>query len=179
MMKFIHPSSVIYKEKVKFGLNPIVNEFVCIGSRPMATMRGSIFKNQSLVIPDYGIIIGDYFFINTHSTIVLGVERDTLIGNRVKIGQHVTVGHDCIVEDNVIMANHITLNGFVQVGKGTVIGSGVRIRNRVKIGKRCYIGMGALVIEDIPDNTLFYSKPEKVSRKNRNLIKDVFRRFFQ
>jgi serine O-acetyltransferase len=82
-----------------------------------------------------GATIGEYFFIDHGTGIVIG--ETTVIGNNVKIYQGVTLGalslkegrslsskkrHPTIEDDVTIYANSTILGGNTVIGKGCVIG---------------------------------------------------------
>lgn len=168
-MKDMIDETAIIRDNVLIGINPEIREFVTLGSQPM------IIKKYKIVRPEYGIMIGNDFFINTNSTVLKGSIRDTKIGNKVFIGQNSTIGHDSIIGDKVIIVNHCVLNGFVEIGKGSFIGSHVVIRERIKIGKWCFIGQGSNVLKDIPDNTLAYGNPCRPIKQNISLLKRIIK----
>ena len=51
------------------------------------------------------------------------------------------------------------LCGNVTVGKGTFVGANAVVRQGINIGSNCMIGAGAVVIKDVPDNTIVIWKP--------------------
>lgn len=88
-----------------------------------------------------GAIIGDYFFIDHGTGLVIG--ETSLIGNYCKIYHGVTLGskfnNDNVnkrhptLEDNVtIYANATILGGNTIIKKNSIIGTGVLIRNSVE-----------------------------------------------
>jgi carbonic anhydrase/acetyltransferase-like protein (isoleucine patch superfamily) len=74
-------------------------------------------------------------------------------GFPVKLGRHVTVGHQAI------------LHGC-EIGDETLVGMGAIIMNGVKIGRQCLIGAGSLITEKFsaPDGSLIYGSPAKIIR---------------
>jgi len=103
-----------------------------------------------------GATIGEYFFIDHGTGIVIG--ETTTIGNRVKIYQGVTLGaksfeldvdgnpvkgikrHPDIGDDCVIYANATILGGNTKIGKGSVIGGNVWLTHSVPDGEVVYYG---------------------------------------
>ena len=105
-----------------------------------------------------GATIGEYFFIDHGTGIVIG--ETTTIGDRVKIYQGVTLGAKCfeldedgnpikgvkrhpdICDDTVIYANATILGGNTRVGKGSIIGANVWITESVPDGSKVFYTKG-------------------------------------
>ena len=51
------------------------------------------------------------------------------------------------------------------IGAGSFIGIGAMLMPGVKIGEGCVIGPLTLVLEDVPDNTLYYSEQKYVKKQ--------------
>ncbi len=101
-----------------------------------------------------GATIGEYFFIDHGTGIVIG--ETTTIGNNVKIYQGVTLGaksfelddggnpvkgtkrHPDIGNNCVIYANATILGGNTKIGDGCVIGGNVWLTHSVEAGKVVY-----------------------------------------
>jgi serine O-acetyltransferase len=99
-----------------------------------------------------GAVIGEYFFIDHGTGVVIG--ETTHIGDRVKIYQGVTLGalsfprhqdgrlvkggkrHPTIGEGVTIYANATILGGATVIGEGAVIGGGAWITGSVPAGSR-------------------------------------------
>lgn len=60
----------------------------------------------------------------------------TYIGPKVKLGEHVRIGHNC------------TLDGEITIGDHTVIWNNVVMLNRVTVGRNCDIHSGAVIGHD-------------------------------
>lgn len=101
----------------------------------------------------------------------------------VKIGEKFMIGHpECIVihsnsviGDNVTIAQGVTLGGTTGkiksgrdapiIGDNVFIGAGAKILGPVKIGKNSIIGANAVVITDIPNNSVAVGIPAKGMKK--------------
>ena len=101
-----------------------------------------------------GATIGEYFFIDHGTGIVIG--ETTTIGNHVKIYQGVTLGaksfelddngnpikgtkrHPDIGDNCVIYANATILGGNTRIGNGTVIGGNVWVTHSVGVNEVVY-----------------------------------------
>jgi len=83
------------------------------------------------------------------------------IGNHVSINPGCGIGHDVVVGDYTSLYWDVTLSGNVNVGEGCEIGSKVDIIPKRTIGKWSIIGAGAVVIDDIPENSTAVGVPAK------------------
>ncbi|HUX52644.1 MAG TPA: serine O-acetyltransferase EpsC [Spirochaetia bacterium] len=96
-----------------------------------------------------GATIGDYFFIDHATGVVIG--ETTIIGDHVKIYQGVTLGalsvrksnahhkrHPTIEDDVTIYSGATILGGDTVIGKGSVIGGNVWITSSVPPGSKIY-----------------------------------------
>lgn len=96
-----------------------------------------------------GATIGEYFFIDHGTGIVIG--ETTVIGNRVKIYQNVTLGalsprkgqrlagkkrHPTVEDDVTIYSGASILGGETVIGKGAVIGGNCFLTESVSAGVR-------------------------------------------
>ena len=75
------------------------------------------------------------------------------VGQPLRVGNHVTVGHK------------VMLHGCT-IGDESLIGIGAIVLNGAKIGKNCLVGAGALVTEgkEFPDGSMIVGSPAKVVR---------------
>lgn len=114
------------------------------------------------------IFVGTNFFANYNVTI-LDV-NEVHIGNNVMIGPNTlisTVGHPISPKGR---RNHIGVTKPVSIGDDVWIGGNVTILQGVTIGNNVVIGAGAVVTEDIPNNSLAVGVPAKVIKGIENDI---------
>lgn len=96
-----------------------------------------------------GATIGEEFCIDHGTGVVIG--ETTIIGDRVKLYQGVTLGglsvfkhladqkrHPTVEDDVVIYANATVLGGETVIGKGSIIGGSVWLTESVPAGSRVY-----------------------------------------
>lgn len=90
------------------------------------------------------------------------------IGFGVRLGEHVhilynaVVSHGCQIGDFVTICSGAVLAGEVTVEAGVLIGANAVIRHGgITIGRGAVIGMGAVVCDDVPDNTKVVGNPAR------------------
>ncbi|QZA89398.1 serine acetyltransferase [Salinarchaeum sp. IM2453] len=124
-------------------------------------------KTESGIDIHPGAKIGDYFFIDHGTGVVIG--ETATIGDWVRIYQNVTLGalHFKEREDD----EHTLQKGYKRhpdIGDHVVIGSGSNILGPVEIGDHVSIGANSWVTDDIPSNTtVFVSEHPEQARKPR------------
>ena len=64
------------------------------------------------------------------------------------------LNHDNVIEERVFFASGVTLAGYVHVESDSYMGQGCNCRQYVRIGHGSLVGMGAVVIEDVPPNSV-------------------------
>jgi len=91
-----------------------------------------------------------------------GIERNTVLGDDVKVGAGAHIGHDAVIGDRVIVCPGAKVAGYVEIGADSTIGLGACVKNRVRIGARVKVGIGAVVIDDVPDDATVFGNPARV-----------------
>ena len=104
------------------------------------------------------------------------------IGNGVLMAPLSQLSPDTTLEDNCIMlpnsflghdstlcrfahvASNATIGANVVVGKACHIGTNCTIREKVNIGDFCLIGSGAVVLNDVLDNSIVVGNPARLLR---------------
>jgi serine O-acetyltransferase len=132
----------------------IAHEFYTLGIPYIARFMTEYSHEKTGIDIHAGAKIGEYFFIDHGTGIVIG--ETTTIGNRVKIYQGVTLGaksfeldsdgnpikgtkrHPDIGDNVVIYANATILGGNTKIGDGCIIGGNVWLTRSVAAGEVVY-----------------------------------------
>jgi sugar O-acyltransferase (sialic acid O-acetyltransferase NeuD family) len=93
------------------------------------------------------------------------VGHNARLGDRVFALAGTVINHDCVLEDDVTLCSHASLAGFVHIEADTYLGQACTVRQYLRIGKGSLIGMGAVVISNVPANSIVVGNP---ARKLRN-----------
>jgi len=90
---------------------------------------------------------------------------DIKLGNFVTINLDCTIGHDAVLEDYVSLYASVNISGNVLVKSESEIGVGTQIIQGLTVGESTFIGAGAVVIKDIPCNSIAVGNPAKVIKQ--------------
>lgn len=87
------------------------------------------------------------------------IAKGSKIGKNARIFHQVTIGNDDLDGNNVPI-----------IGDDVRIYPGAKIVGKVHIGDRCIIGANAVVVQDVPDDTLVVvEKPRMIKRKKKSI----------
>lgn len=88
---------------------------------------------------------------------------DIQLGDFALLNRAVNVSHDCVLGDFSSLGPTCSLAGDVQIGSGANIGMGVLANPGVRIGEWAVVGAGAVVIADVPSNSVAVGVPSRVT----------------
>jgi sugar O-acyltransferase (sialic acid O-acetyltransferase NeuD family) len=89
------------------------------------------------------------------------LSTDTRIGNHVALNPGCGIGHDTVIEDYSTLYWEVTLSGNVKINEGCEIGTKAVVIPKKVVGKWSVLGAGAVVVKDIPDNSIAVGVPAK------------------
>lgn len=87
------------------------------------------------------------------------------IGRFVLINRSVSIGHHAIIEDYAGLGPGVLLCGNCRIKRGAFIGGGAVITPGRTIGQNAVVGAGAVVVKDVPDNTVVVGNPAKIIKE--------------
>ena len=155
----IHSNVVIY-DGVEIGDDVIIHAGAVIGHSGLGCERdqyGSLHK-----FPHYSnVIIGSKVDIGPNCQITKGTLSPTTIGDGTKIDGLCSIGHNTVIGKNNWIASSVTIAGSVKVGNECIIYASSNIKDQIRIGNNVIIGMGSLILQNIPDNQMWYGAPAK------------------
>jgi len=119
-----------------------------------------------------------YRFLKVFSQILTGVEIpcETIVGRRFRIDHFggIVISGDTVIGDDVIVRNGVTLGlrrtgvvGAPIIGNRVDIGAGAKILGPVHIGDDVAIGANAVVLADVPSNSIAVGVPATIRPRKR------------
>ena len=95
------------------------------------------------------------------------IYQNSIITANISIGNHVIVspkcgiGHDSIIKDYCALLWNVNVSGNVVLEEGVTMGSGSTIIQGRKVGRESFLGAGAVVIEDINEESVAVGVPTR------------------
>lgn len=107
-----------------------------------------------------GAVIGDYFFIDHGTGVVIG--ETTVIGSHVKLYQGVTLGALSVDKTMATTKRHPTIENHVVIYSGATILGGETV-----IGSNSVIGGNAWVTSSVPQNSTVFHTPTSTIKQRK------------
>lgn len=82
------------------------------------------------------------------------VQPFATLGHNVTLWCGSTVAHHSTIGDHTFIAPSVAISGGVKVGEQCFIGINATLRDHISVGDRCVIAAGALVLSDVPPDTV-------------------------
>lgn len=121
---------------------------------------GTFISKDSYVPPSCKIGAG---------TIIISSRIGSLavIGKNTMLGGQVAVGHDSVVGDHCVLVMQVFVGGHSILGNNLFIGAHAAMKDTISVGTHSVIAMGAVVLENVPENTVVLGNPAKfLPRRN-------------
>jgi UDP-3-O-[3-hydroxymyristoyl] glucosamine N-acyltransferase len=119
-----------------------------------------------LKVPQIGrVIIQDDVEIGAGVTIDRGANRDTVIGEGVKIDNLVQIGHNVLVGRHAVLVAQSGVSGSSAVGDFAALGGQAGIAGHLTIGAGAQVAAAAGVMTDVPAGERWAGAPAKPVRE--------------
>jgi acetyltransferase-like isoleucine patch superfamily enzyme len=151
----IEPYCVIHSGSI-IGEDALISAGAKIGG------HGSV-RGQSWARHHRGVChIGKGVEIGGNSTILKGMLSPTRIGDGTIIGNMAHVSHGVDIGRDAWITVGVAICGHTWIGDNVTIGAGAILRDNIEVGHNAQIAMGAVVINDVPDNETVIGVPARV-----------------
>jgi hypothetical protein len=89
----------------------------------------------------------------------------TRLGRFVHVNRSASLGHDGVLDDFTTVGPGCVLAGHVHLERGAYLGAGVVCAPKVTVGANAVVGAGAVVVRDVPANTVVVGNPARVIKE--------------
>lgn len=115
-----------------------------------------------------GAQISKHVKIDVGTVVMAGavINIGSKVGESCIVNTGATIDHDCILANGVHISPGANLAGGVIVGESTWIGIGANIKQLITIGNNATVGAGAVVINNVEENTTVVGVPAKPLNNN-------------
>lgn len=163
----------------------IINKFLKINSEYISDHEFFI-DNRNSAIPlsdltkfnariEYGAIIRDLVEIGDNAIIMMGavINIGAVIGEKTMIDMNAVIGGRAIIGNNCHIGAGSVIAGVIEppsakpviIRDNVLVGANAVVLEGVEIGKNSIIAAGAVVINNIPENSVAAGLPAKVIKK--------------
>jgi acetyltransferase EpsM len=140
-----------------------------IGSPSSFHSRKKIFRELEIPLQQLESFRDPKSWISESAIIGAGsvVMWNSYVGSHSNLGTNtivmpgVFVGHDSVLGDFSVVAANVSIASGVTIGQQSYLGTNCTIREGLSIGENSFIGAGAVVITNVPSNSIFVGNPAK------------------
>lgn len=122
------------------------------------------YERKIPVIPKI-MYMFQYLFFNSHVPISAKIGKGTQFaygGIAVVIHDRAEIGENCIIGTCVTIGGRSKIYDVPSIGNNVQLSTGSKILGNIKIGDDVIVGANAVVIKDIPSNSVAAGIPAKV-----------------
>ena len=69
---------------------------------------------------------------------------------------------DCVINSGVIVGNNHDNTQIAEIGNNVELAVGCKVIGKIKIGNNVMVAPNAVVVKDVPDNTIVGGVPAKI-----------------
>lgn len=126
-----------------------------------------------------------YRVLKTVSQVLTGIDLpcEVAIGRRFRIEHFggIIISGDAVLGDDVVLRNGVTIGlkhrddpGSPVIGNRVDIGAGAKLLGKIRIGDDVLIGANAVVITDVPANSIAVGVPARILPRKAPLVPSCF-----
>lgn len=143
------------------------NNYFAPGVRIGGSSRQRIRDHHETKLTDIGrIVIGSNNLFFENCVVHMPIKALTVVGDRVSVGAHTHIAHDCEIGNDVVISVGVGLGGYCILGDAANIGIGVTIHPRTVVGSFAMLGAGSVVVNHVRPAATVIGNPARFLKPN-------------
>lgn len=159
-------SNVTIKGKVTIGNNCVIQSGAVLGEDGFAFIRNP--DSVDFVKHYGGVRLGNNVSIGSNTCVCRGAIDDTTLEDYVKVDNLCHIAHNVHIGKRTIVVCETSVMGSVHIGSDCWVATSM-IRDQRQVGDNTVVGMGAVVVNDVPDNTTVAGNPAKPFKRKEKI----------
>ncbi|MFA6238885.1 MAG: acetyltransferase [Bacteriovorax sp.] len=137
-------------------------------------LKNSQFEFVTTIHPS--AVVGRHVKIGNGTVVMpqVVINSSASLGCHLVVNTSAVIEHDCILGDFVFISPGVVMGGNVKIEEMSMIGMNASIKHSLHIGSNTIIGMGACVIRDAKENSLYVNRGGIATNINMRKIGDRF-----
>ncbi|MDZ7751036.1 MAG: UDP-3-O-(3-hydroxymyristoyl)glucosamine N-acyltransferase [Gammaproteobacteria bacterium] len=148
-------ANVYIGESVRVGARFLIHPGAVIGADGFGFAQDG---GRWIKIPQLGsVVLGDDVEIGANTAVDRGALEDTIIGDGVKLDNHVQIGHNVRIGEHTAIAGMSGVAGSAVIGRHCGIGGGVGVNGHVELADGVYLTVHTTVYQSILEPGVYSS----------------------
>lgn len=122
-------------------------------------------------------VLGDDVEIGANTSVDRGTIGDTVIGNGVKLDNHIQIGHNVVIGDHTAMAANTGISGSTRIGRNCTLAGAVGVAGHLEIGDNVHFTGMSMVTRSFKEPGVYSSgipaMPNREWRRNAARFKQL------
>ena len=161
-----------HPHKIELGRNVTIDDYCVIDGRGAG--NGGVIVEDNVLINRNCMVLAKAGPIRLGKRTSIGSNSVIVSMDGVELGEAVLTAAGCYIStgsylfddvNKAVMDHKVYTAGPVRIGDHVWLGTRVTILDGVSIGRGAVIGAGALVVKNVPENSIAFGVPAKVVRK--------------
>jgi UDP-3-O-[3-hydroxymyristoyl] glucosamine N-acyltransferase len=112
------------------------------------------------------VVVGDDVEIGADTMIDRATLGETRIGSKVKLDNHVHIGHNSVLGEGTILCGAAATAGGTVIGKFVYVGGLAGVGNKAVVGDYAKIGGMSMIDSDVPAGSVWIGNPMRPHREH-------------